>query len=310
MGKRPKHAWKDEIYVRKHVELSKKLYESSRLSFDEHVFHASLLIEDNHEDSIVATDDRILAEISKKIDAVQRNHGLKPDEYWARGDGPEEYNALNAQWERRADELLYRHLKDFGADDIADLFKNSRSEFDVARERGRRAFFHKGETLDVIDDFIDQYMAEADVSSRSKSYTAALVLVGAATEALLLARCIKAKRKSISIAKGLPKPARPSKTDDPLRWTFENLISVCSAAGWLSIQHTENAALFPDGLAHQLRLMRNYQHAGRVCVNRPWFRASQRDYDLALSIFQVLKKSVRETKARSVPSNNSFKPTR
>lgn len=64
------------------------------------------------------------------MDAIKRKHGLKADEYWQRGQGPEDYQRLNKQYEVASEADFVSTLKEFGLSDLADLKQHDPGEFD------------------------------------------------------------------------------------------------------------------------------------------------------------------------------------
>jgi hypothetical protein len=139
-----------------------------------------------------------------------------------------------------------------------------------------------------LTDTVKRDEREARVSATSGAFTAAVTLLGAALEGLLLLRCMKSQAKAIQIAGALPKRQRPRDQNSPSRWTFDNLIQVCLQAGWLPAIHTDAVEIRPEGLAHLLRQMRNLIHPGKVCAESPWVEAERRDFEDAEVIYTTL----------------------
>ncbi len=79
-----------------------------------------------------------LKEIHAKIDAIEKREGLKKDEYWKRADGPEDWQELNHQWERRADEIHADLMRQYGEYEAAALLLNDKEEFRRRHEISRR----------------------------------------------------------------------------------------------------------------------------------------------------------------------------
>jgi hypothetical protein len=63
-----------------------------------------------------------------KIKEIQEREGLDDDEFFDRGDpdSPEDYQALNIEFEQRIDEIRIDILSEFGEDELAELFLNNR----------------------------------------------------------------------------------------------------------------------------------------------------------------------------------------
>ena len=72
-----------------------------------------------------------LNELNKKIKEIQEREGLDDDEFFVRGDPdtPEDYQALNIEFEHRIDEIRIDILSEFGEDELAELFLNNRMEY-------------------------------------------------------------------------------------------------------------------------------------------------------------------------------------
>jgi hypothetical protein len=72
-----------------------------------------------------------LNELNTKIKEIQEREGLEDDEFFVRGDpdSPEDYQALNIEFEHRIDEIRIDILSEFGEDELAELFLNSRKEY-------------------------------------------------------------------------------------------------------------------------------------------------------------------------------------
>ena len=72
-----------------------------------------------------------LNELNTKIKEIQEREGLDDDEFFVRGDPdtPEDYQALNIEFEHRIDEIRIDILSEFGEDELAELFLNNRMEY-------------------------------------------------------------------------------------------------------------------------------------------------------------------------------------
>ena len=68
-----------------------------------------------------------LNELNIKIKEIQEQEGLEDDEFFVRGDpdSPEDYQALNIEFEHRIDEIRIDVLSEFGEDELAELFLNN-----------------------------------------------------------------------------------------------------------------------------------------------------------------------------------------
>ncbi|HTG31990.1 MAG TPA: hypothetical protein VLB76_03590 [Thermoanaerobaculia bacterium] len=286
---RKESRWKNLDYVTKSVGLTRALYMSRRISTQEYVLLATSPVEGIHESRI--TDghyDSELEPLSKAIDKVREAHGLSTEEYWSIGEGPEEYTRLNRQYSAVLDRHFVKALREFKLDDLANLRGNDPEKFAGLRERGRRSVFHKEEIVPALRDIVVRYEEDARKAASAGAFSAAVTLLGAGIEGLLLLRCLRSKQKSCRVAQKLPSRQRPRSPEDPTKWTFDNLIEVCLRAGWLPPVSTAVADYNSAGLAHLLRLMRNHVHPGKHVRERPWIETDERDYKDAEAIYLIL----------------------
>jgi hypothetical protein len=239
-----------------------------------------------------------LRRLAKKMQAVEAAHGLTKDEYWRNSDAPPEYRALAKRWERAARAREAEVLRELDAGKIAHaLFNNDPRDFDRLRERGRRAFFHRGETVAALNDAILRYEVEAKAAAGAKAYTAAVVLLGAAVEGMLIVRCLNSRRKAAQVAAALPRGKRPKEGSVPSSWRFETLIEVSLRAGWLPPVDLRSVTVLPVGLAHTIRQMRNFVHPGKAATERPWIEVDAFDFADAEDIFAALFATIHGRKA-------------
>jgi hypothetical protein len=66
-----------------------------------------------------------------KIKEIQEREGLDDEEFFDRGDpdSPEDYQALNIEFEQRINEIRIDILSEFGEDEFAELFLNNRMQY-------------------------------------------------------------------------------------------------------------------------------------------------------------------------------------
>ena len=67
------------------------------------------------------------------MEAIERREGLRPDEFWYSGNGPEDWNELNRQYDKNWDTKIEETSRELGLDDMADLLRNDRSVYDDQR---------------------------------------------------------------------------------------------------------------------------------------------------------------------------------
>ena len=75
-------------------------------------------------------DDR-LNELNSKIKKVHEREGLDDDVHFVRGDpdSPEDYQALNIEFNHRIEEIRIDVMKEFGEEKLVELFLNNRKEY-------------------------------------------------------------------------------------------------------------------------------------------------------------------------------------
>ncbi len=291
-----KDTWRNPDSAKLRIQLAAALYLSRLISFQEYIFFVAHAAESVHEGRILDGVYPELVDLFSSMRDIELSRGLTDDEFFPLKDAPPEYQRLNDKWVLAEDKRLGETLVVLEGALAATLFQNNRDEFDRLRERGRRAIFHKQELISALKDTIKRYEQEAQESAKVKAFTAAVSLLGAAMEGLLLLRCLLSKTKACKTAKELQRRKRPRDPNTPTEWSFNNLIHVCLYAGWLPDIQTPSISIKPDRLAHILREMRNYIHPGRVCIDRPWVEAEQRNFDDAEVIYTTLYATVFESK--------------
>jgi hypothetical protein len=291
--------WKNPDYTARSIGLAAALYASRRISKSEYVFYAGFPIESLHDSRLQDGHyEAVLGPISDAIRQIERDHGLLPDHFWLRGQGPRKYTLLIQQYDKLLDQKFGETLREFGLMDLSTLWETDREEFDRLRERGRRSVFHKDEYVQALQDAIFQCESEARRAAAGGAYTAAITSLGSGVEGLLLLRCLRSPAKSRRHAAKLSKSVRPRANADPGTWRFETLIEVCLAAGWLRPVETKLATYYTSGLAHLLRSMRNYVHPGKCARERPWTTMTEREYRDAESIYAVLATTLGKSRSR------------
>jgi hypothetical protein len=81
--------------------------------------------------------DPALCRLRDEMEAIERAHGLRDDEFWAIDDAPPEWRDLNDAWDRRADEIVVSHWRQAGNTDLADVRERNPDEFERRSEQGR-----------------------------------------------------------------------------------------------------------------------------------------------------------------------------
>jgi hypothetical protein len=88
-----------------------------------------------------SVEDAEMVRLSQGMQAIERAHGLGPDNYWRTDEAPEEWRVLNEAWDARNDALILERLRKFGRADLAELEEHHRDELDAMREAGRNELF-------------------------------------------------------------------------------------------------------------------------------------------------------------------------
>ena len=277
-------AGKDAEVARRDVELARALFRARRFSWTEYVFYASVWCEGVHDgrhmDGVYAP---VLAPLSRAIEVAEQ---AKPfDEAICA--------SLNREYDRVIDEAFGDVCIELGAADIAELWRARRAEYDELRERGRRFVHHSDEYDRALRDLVAETSASAERSAAGGEFRAAVTLLGASLEGLLLQRCRRSARQARRVAAGLPRRMRNRAASPIEKWSFEILIEVCDRAGWLPTITSEAGALSPAGMAHSVREMRNWIHPGRESRDRPWKGVFGPDYQVAHALFTLVATALR-----------------
>ena len=120
-------------------------YDFGQFSFEEALCYARAML--NQE-----TDKRIQAvyneEYCERFEAIRQKHGLGPDEFWALGEGPEEAQSLDREFNAACDrvtlQIFQEHADRTGHPFLrqaADLLASDPHEFERRREVGRQSLF-------------------------------------------------------------------------------------------------------------------------------------------------------------------------
>lgn len=83
-----------------------------------------------------------LGELTDRMEEIEEREGLDEGEYWAIGEGPEDYEVLSSQSEQifmQVQETMFTTiLRRYELGYIADLYDNDREKFNEMREIGRQ----------------------------------------------------------------------------------------------------------------------------------------------------------------------------
>lgn len=85
--------------------------------------------------------DAELAKISAAVQKKEKEYGLKKGEYWLKGDAPPDVEELEATWEERSSLIETAIMREYGENEMADLYMADRLAFFRRIERGREKIF-------------------------------------------------------------------------------------------------------------------------------------------------------------------------
>ena len=166
--------------------LIRTIYLAGRMSTQEYVFYVSCHIESIHESRMFDNKYEEINLIFTALDRIRQEHGLRQDEDWLVGEGPDEYNKLNKDFDIAESERLIATFREFEFHDLADLLVKNPTEYNRLRERGRRSAHHGDEQVYALMDIVKRYEEEARKAAAEKAYFAAVTSLGAGVEGLLL----------------------------------------------------------------------------------------------------------------------------
>jgi hypothetical protein len=96
-------------------------------------------------------DDAKVRQLGHELEVMERDYGLPDEKSWAPGEAPEEWEALNRQYEMACDEARVGFFRAYGEEEMAELFLHDRAAFIRRFESGRR-FFHG---LPMLPDYLN-----------------------------------------------------------------------------------------------------------------------------------------------------------
>ena len=80
-------------------------------------------------------------DFANRLEALNKAHGLAEDEFFSLDDQPDDYRALDAEYEQATDQIMVEMFQRYGEYEIADLYEKDRPEYDRRAEAGRYFFF-------------------------------------------------------------------------------------------------------------------------------------------------------------------------
>ena len=278
-----------EKHAQVQVSVAHAMYMAGRITQSEFLYNVAMpLMNFVHDYRFLDGDyDDALKPISEQMEKIEQAHGLARDEYWPLGEGPDDYEELNGKYGDILDKKQGEVFREFGETNIADLWESNKDEFERLFERGRVAVFEKGNEEQGLRDLIEQYEREAEICGNSGSYYAACALIGAAMEARLLFSCITSPEIINQTLTNLPKNQKPN-SNNPLKWNLNNLLEVCSVAGWLPKLSGELVTHVPEGWGHLVRELRNLLHPGLHIRKRPRVTIGFEEFNDAKAAYMLI----------------------
>jgi len=88
-------------------------------------------------------------------------------------------------------------------------------------------------------------------------------MLAAAMEARLIVQCIQNREAVRETLLKMGLSNKNLKSKNPLNWSLDILIDVCSNAGWLPDIETHDFVFHSENIGHTLRNTRNLVHAGK-----------------------------------------------
>lgn len=86
-------------------------------------------------------EDPVFLRIEGRLRAIEREHGLREDEWWRIGEGPPEWDALNEEWERHFDQQWSELLRSCGEPTMAELRATNAAAFSRGVDHGMDAWW-------------------------------------------------------------------------------------------------------------------------------------------------------------------------
>ena len=234
-----------------------------------------------------------LCDIKADLDAIREREGPDDDEDWRIGDGPEDWEELQQQYSGVLDRKFEEALREYGLDDIADLYHSGQEANDARREQGRRLALGEISETEQINGAQKLLEVEAEECAKAGAYYAATVMMGSALEAALLFTCFKRLDEALSARDRLPKCEQPDRRN-PKRWRFSELACIANEAGWLPDFLVEDRRVSSRSLVETLRNLRNLAHPSRHSKDAI-YRDIKSEYANARAAYSLLKRHLAES---------------
>lgn len=122
---------------------------------------------------MVAHEKGRLAALSEKMAEIRKREDLLPEEFWYRGEGPDDYEVLENEYGEVSggivDTIFVHTLRRYRLNEQADLYEADSKEFEIQREIGRRILLSPKENELEMEELMDSNIRDnygSDVLSR------------------------------------------------------------------------------------------------------------------------------------------------
>ena len=226
------------------------------------------------------------------MEAICKREGLNDDEYWPIGEGPDDLEKLEQQYEKVTERKFEETLREYGLDDIADQYCQDRKSYDVQREQGRQLAHVEESDVEQLYAVQKRFEDEAEKCAKGGAYYAATVMIGSAMEAALLSACLKHLDHVMYVRDLMSKSERPRR-ENPKRWSLVDLERVAAAAGWLPDFVVGDRRVSSRSLVDELRSLRNLAHPS-LHLTDAINRDMESKYAIARAAYNLLKRYLAE----------------
>jgi len=281
---------------------------SGRITASEYLMYATFAVENIHTKRWLDGDYQDIQVLSDEIAKLEKAYGLKEGEYWLKADQPDEIRILNDKYEVALDEKFEQALREFGLDNLVNLWREDRAEYDRQREIGRRSIFETHDHITAVTSALETYEREAKLSAEAGAFYAATVMLGAAAEARLLAEFLTHPGDT-SAALGKLNRAEKPRNDDPLHWSLEHLVIVAKSAGWIGTIENDDVGVNLGAWLLSLRDTRNLLHPGRHARGKPHGIVGSEEYVDGQFAYTALCVSLANATTKKEPQTQARRPS-
>lgn len=230
--------------------------------------------------------------IEKRIKEIERENGLAENQFWRRGEGPEEYIKLNAEYDKIYDQAGIEAYKECLSPKTLGFLNKNWSAYERASEIGRKSIFERKRKRTIgkasIGILIKNFERESRVCAKSKAYYSACVMRGAATEALLLEMAIQNEESVIKAMEELRRK-KEIRSQNLKRLTLDELLKIAKYLEWLP-QYKYKERLFDlPWWAELIKDTRNAIHPGRIVDAERITMVTKSDYNTVTAVYNLLK---------------------